>query len=480
MTSNLRQNILSGIKWNAIGQIGGQIISFLLMIILTRILLPEQFGQIAILLVFTGIADVFINSGLSVALIQRRVNSSTDFSTVFFFNIAVSLIFYGIFYVFAPFIAHFFEQPELIPLTRLVTLVFVINALGAVQMTMLAIDLNFKKQNLITVAGIFASACVSLYMVYNNYGIYTLAGQVLSLALVTNTLLWVTSRWTPMLVFSKKSFKDLFHVGSRVLISAILDKVFNTIDNLVVGKVFLIEQLGYYGRGKATRDLPVNNSTGILSSMFFPIFTKIEDDDELRRYHLKFLGLIAYVIFPIMAGLFVVAEPFTLVVFTDKWAESIPMLQIFCLYGPIYPMSVILVQSLLIRGHANLFLKLDIYKKIVLLTGMIIGIYFGVIGFLIALCISNYIGLILNLFFVSSALSIPMLSYMKTLLPSILVSILMGSIVFAMSYIAFPSILTQLIVQSVAGVIAYIGLSKLFKLSDYTFLVDLVLKRKRS
>ncbi len=479
MANNFRQNVVSAIKWNALGQVGRQIISFLLMIVLTRILLPEEFGQIGILLVFIGLADVFINSGLSVALIQRKENTTTDYSTVFIFNIVVSTFFYLTLFFCAPLIANFFHQPELLNLSRIISLVFVINSFGTVQNTILSIELNFKRQNLISIVGILCSAAVSLFMALNGYGVYSLVGQTITFALITNILLWQLSPWRPQLVFSKESFRSLFSLGSKVLGSSILDKLFTTVDNLIVGKIFNTTQLGFYTRGKATRDLPIQNTTGIFSSMFFPVFSKITDEDELRRYHLKFLGIIAYVIFPLMSGLIVVAEPFTISIFTDKWAPSIPMLQIFCLYGPIYPLSVVLVQSLLIRGHATKFLVLDIYKKIILLFGMIIGAYFGVFGFLIALCISNYLGFILNIIFSSNALKIPILEYVKCLVPSIIVSILMGLIVMSMNWLEYPSALVQLIVQSVTGIITYTLLSKIFKLTEFSFLVNLVLKRKQ-
>ena len=479
MAKSIRTNIISGLKWNAIGQFSRQIINFILMVILTRLLLPSEFGQIGILLVFIGIADVFINSGLNTALIQKNSTSNADYSTVFFFNLSVSLVFYLILFFSAPLIADFFEEPELSSLLRILALVFVINALGTIQATILTINLNFRKQNLISIIGVIISATISLYMAFNDYGVYSLIGQSLSFSITTNLILWLTSSWKPSLIFSKDSFRTLFNFGSKILASSILDRIFTTIDSLVVGKVFNTTQLGFYSRAKSTHNLPIMNTTGIISPVFFPVFSKIEDDDELRRYHLKFLSLIGYVIIPLMAGLIVVAKPLTLVLFTDKWLPSVPMLQIFAFYGALYPLSVILVQSLLVKGKAGAFLKLDVYKKIILLTSMLIGAYFGIFPFLFAICIANYLGFFLNLYVLSKTMQIKMIEYIKCFFPVVSISLIMAVFVALSGMINFPTVPIQLLVQITVGIFVYIALSKVFKLKDFYFLKELIFKRNK-
>ena len=479
MGKSIRNNIISGLKWNSIGQFSRQIINFALMVILTRLLLPSEFGQIGILLVFIGIADVFINSGLNTALIQKSSKSNTDYSTVFFFNLGVSLVFYLILFFCAPLIADFFGEPELHQLSRILALVFIFNALGTIQATILTINLNFKKQNIISIIGVFVSACTSLYMAFNGYGVYTLIGQTLSFSITTNLLLWVTSNWKPSLIFSKTSFLSLFNFGSKILASSILDKIFTTIDNLVVGKLFNTTQLGFYTRAKSTRDLPVINTTGIISSVFFPVFSKINDDEELRRYHLKFLSLIGYVTFPLMAGLIVVATPLTLVLFTDKWLPSVPMLQTFALFGALQPLSVILVQSLLVKGKAGTFLKLDIYKKSILLVSMLVGAYYGIFPLLFAICIGHYLAFFLNLFVLSKTMEIKMIVYLKCFFPVVSISLIMAVFVALAGMINYPTVTIQLLVQITVGIFAYIVLSKLFKLKDLYFLKELIFKRNK-
>lgn len=475
--SETRKNILFGVKWNAIGQIGRQLITFFLMIVLTRILSPVEFGQIGILLVFIGISDVFINSGLSTALIQQKSKSTIDYSTVFLFNLCTSLFFYCGLYFAAPTIAGYFEQPELTVLCRILSIVFVINAFGTIQSTILTIDLNFKKQNIISILGVIVSAVVSLVMALNNYKVYSLVGQLLAFSLTTNLMLWFTSKWRPQLVFSMAAFKRLFKFGSNVLVSSLLNTFFTSVDNLIVGKSFSTIQLGYYTRAKSTSDLLALNTTGILSSVFFPVFSKITDRDELIRLHKKFLGILAYMIFPIMIGLSIVAEPLTLLLFGEEWIPSSSMLQVVALYGLLYPLSVILVQTLLVIGESRRFLNLDIYKKSVLLIVMSIGMFSDLKTFLILLCTGHYIGFAINLLFLSRSLNITILDYLKCFVPSILVTSVMSLIVISIGFIEFASPIYLLSAQVIAGIISYISISFLFRIEDFFYLKNLVLRK---
>ncbi len=477
MTDQIRQNVISGVKWNGIGQFSRQFISFGVMIVLTRLLNPVEFGQIGILLFFIGISDVFINSGLSTALIQQKSKSTIDYSTVFIFNLTVSLAFYIIFFLGAPLIASYFEQPELTELCRILAFVFIINACGTVQSTILTINLDFRKQNLISVIGVAVSGLFALSMAFNGYKVYSLVGQLLAFALTTNLLLWLTSKWRPKFIFSAKSFKRLFKFGSSILLSSILDKIFTTVDNLIVGKIFNTTQLGFYTRAKSTNDLPIQNTTGILSSVFFPVFSKLNDKDELRRLHLKFIRLIAYLILPLMIGLAIVAEPLTLVLFGEKWLPSSSMLQILAIYGLLYPMSVILVQTLLVLGESRMFLKLDIYKKFILLALMIMGSFHSIEFFLISICIGHYIGFILNLIIVSKTLKLPISSYLTVFTPTIIITLAMALFVIFISNFDFPSTAVKLITQVTTGIISYISLSIIFKIDNFIFFKNLLLKK---
>lgn len=474
MGSNIRHQVISGVKWNALGQFGSQGILFVVSILLARILLPEEFGLIGMLIIFTSVSTVFIGSGLGAALIKKKNCTNADYSTVFFYNIAVSLLFFAAMFISAPYIAAFYNEPQLTNIARIVAFLFIINAFGMVQITILQKELHFKAINLIQMAAIIVSAIVAVYMAYNDYGVYSLVWQQITHALVSNVLYWIGSAWKPNFVFSRSSFKELFGFGSRLLLSGLLDQIYVSVDSLLIGKIFNAEQLGYYTRAKSTRDMPVANSTGILSKIVFPIFARIDDDNELRHRHLQLLGLTFFIIMPVMTGMLVVAEPLVIVLFTEKWLPSVWMLQILCAVGFSYPLSVILVQTILAKGRSDVFLKLDVLKKIIGFTAMIIGLYFGLIPFVIGISIANVLGLLVNILFVSGLLSLNIKAYVRLLMPVFAICVVMGLLVYGTGALLNITVVWKLIIQTFSGIIVFFGLSYVFKVKELFYFWELI------
>ncbi len=392
---------------------------------------------------------------------------------------AISTLFYLILFFGSGYIAEFYKEPELRHLTRVISLVFLINSIGVVQHTLLRKELQFKALNLISIFGVFVSAVISIIMAYSGFGVYSIVIQNISYAIVTNALFWYFSKWKPQLVFSRQSFKTLFGFGSKLLASSILDRIYTTIDTMIIGKVFSAAQLGYFTRAKATREIPVQNSTGILTSIVLPIFSKIDNPDDLRKYHIKFLTIISYTIFPIMVGLFVTAEPLTIVLFTKKWLPSVSMLQILCVSGISYPLSVILVQTILVDGRPGLFLRLDIVKKSIGVLGMVIGLFFGFYAFLWGVVISSMIGLTLNFIFAGKTIKVGIKTYAKVLFPSIAVSFAMGIVSYLAGYFLDFNLYLKLGVEVVVGVGFFIGVSWFLKIKDFIMLKDLVFQQLR-
>jgi O-antigen/teichoic acid export membrane protein len=478
MGTSVKDSFFKGIFWNAIGKYSHQGISFVVSIILSRILFPAEFGMIAMLTIFTEIAICFIDSGLSVALIQKKECTNKDFSTVFYFNITVSLIFYLILFFTAPFIAKFYELPQLTNITRLVALVFLINSFGTIQSTILKKNLNFKRLNLISIIAVAASAIVAITMALNDFGVYSLVGQHISYAIVSNLLYWFLSDWRPSFTFSKKSFRELFGFGYKLLFSSVIDKIFTQIDSLLIGKIFSANTLGFYTRAKTTKDLPINSTTGIVQSILLPIFSKIDNDEDLAAVGLKIYRLFFYIIAPIMVGLIVTAEPLIITLFSDRWLPSAPWMQIICISGVSYPLSIILCQLILTKGKSGAFLKLEIIKKTLVLLAMIIGLQFGINEFLWCTVIVLYIALYLNLVYAAKALkTIKKTKFITTLLPSLAISIIMGICVFSINYLQIETPWIELIVMVISGILIYVLLSKLFKLWEYVYLKQLIIDK---
>ena len=476
MSDNLKHQTVSGIKWNAIGKFGHQGIQFFVSLILARLLAPEEFGLISMLIIFMNIANVFIASGLGLALIQKKDCNDTDFSTVFYFNIVVSLFFYILLFFAAPWIAKFYNQPILVGLTRLQSLVFLINAFGMVQSTILTKELNFKKYNLICIIGVFVSALVAIILAFKGFGVYSIVGQNITYAIVINAIYWITADWAPKAKFSFQSFKKLFGFGSKILASNLIDKIYTSLDSLLIGKIFSPAQLGYYTRALTTKDLPINNTTNLLSSTLFPVFSKVESKEKLRAITLKIYLLVFYIVFPMMLGLIMVAKPFVVVLFSEKWLPSVPLLQILCVGGIGYPLSMVLCQAIIAQGHSGIFLKLEIYKKIIGITAMVVGLSFGMISFVWAVVISSYINTFLNLFFACKTLEDSIIPYLTRLFPTIGVSIIMMVSVYALMLIPINSLILQLILYVSFGIVVYILLSKLFRIKEYLYLESNILE----
>ena len=475
MEGNIKKNILYGLKWNAFGQFGRQGLSFAISIVLARILEPREFGLVSMLFIFTGLAAVFIDSGFGGALIQKKELSEKDCSSVFYFNISVSSVLYlGLFFM-APFIARFYRQPELVNLTRIICLVFLINSIGMVQSFLTVKELNFKKNNLIILSGVLVSGIVSLTLAFNHFGAYSIVFQSITYALVTNILYFYFSSWQPKLVFSFTALKSLFGFGSKMLLSSILSNIFMYVDNMWIGKMFNAAYLGYYFRGKSTRDLINNNVSGILSTICFPVFSKLNDNnEELIKYNHKLIRLVAYLIVPVFTGLLMVAKPFVIVVFSEKWLPSVPMLQLFCLAGINYPVSVILVQTIMAKGYSGLNLKLEIIKKSIVVIAMIIGLRFGVMVFLTAMVLESITSLTLSFYYTSKLLKFNIIDLFKDLIPALLLSISMALVLWMVHFVDLKSNLAMLIIMVFAGFIFYIGMSYVFKVKEFFTLFDVV------
>jgi O-antigen/teichoic acid export membrane protein len=474
MSINVKNEVISGIKWNFIGEFGHYIIHFIVSLVLARLLTPEDFGLYGMLLIFTAISIVFMQSGLGAALIQKKDATNADFSTVFYYNVGVSVICYIILFFCAQLIADFYNQQELNRLIKLISIGLIFNSLCVVHTTILQKELNFKKLNIIKLIGIIISGIIAIVMAYMGFGVYAIIAQTISIAVINAFLYWVTSKWRPQLIFSKKSFKELFGFGSKLLLSSLLNTFYKNVDSLIIGKFFSPAQLGYFSRAKSTKDIPLSMTSGLLTTLVFPIFSKLDNDIQIKYYHLKFLSLVGYIIFPIMTGLAVVAEPLTVLLFTDKWLPSVPMLQILCISGPVYPLSVILGQAILAKGKSNIYLKIEIIKKIIGLTGMFIGIFYGFYGFLIGLTLSWFISLLIDFVYTGNLIDTRIIEYIKTLLPAFLLSLLMAVIIYFIKFLLPDNYFLLLVIQMTVGIIIYLSASYLLKLQDFVYLGNLI------
>ncbi|MEI6346621.1 MAG: lipopolysaccharide biosynthesis protein [Bacteroidota bacterium] len=477
-TESIKSSAISAVKWSTISQIGSYGITFVLSIILARLLDPSEFGLTGMLSIFTGIAVVFINSGLSTAIIRTKDASLDDYSTVFYFNIAVSTAFYLLFFFTAPLIAAFYKEPILIPLTRLITLVFLINSFGIIQNAILIKEINFKKQTICNLIGLVASVIVSAIMAFNSYGVYSIVGQAISQAFVTNLLLWISSKWRPSGRFSKSSFMKLWQFGSKVLATTIVAQIIDNLDNLLIGKIFSAGQLGYYVRAKSTKQLPEQIFSSVMSTTSFAVLAKMSDNDsEFRRVHMHFFKLGAYIFIPVIIGFIAVAKSFIVVLYSDKWLPSVPLFQIIALSSFAYFFGVLFSQTIIAKGAGKLYFRLTTGKKILGLLSMPFGLFWGLIPFLCSFVVISMICLTLDIYFTGKLINVSIFDYLLMLFKPIITSAIMGLVVYLITFLPISSLLIVLTLQVFIGVIVYILLSVIFKTAEFLYIKQLVMDK---
>lgn len=461
--SNLSKDLRSSVVWSTIERFSSQLIQFVVSIIIARLLVPSDYGIIAMTAIFIGVSQAFIDSGFSTALIRKQDRTQIDNSTIFYFNILIGAICYWILWISAPLIAKFYNQPILIPVVRVLTLSILINAFQIVPRAILTSNADFKRQTIASLPATFLSGFIGIWMAYQGYGVWALVIQQLCSGGINSILLCVMSKWRPSMVFSLNSIKELFPFSSKLLISGLIDTIWNNSYTLVIGKFFEAKQLGLYSRAYTLGYFPSVNLASTLQRGFFPILCKLQDNDlELVNLYRKFLKLSVYVVAPIMMGIAAISAPLINIILTPKWSGCIIYLQILCFYFILKPIVSINNNIYQVKGRSDIFLHLEIYKKIISLIFLVVSIPFGVIGMCVASVISECICTILNMFLASRIIPLTISQQIKDILPTLLISIVMLVLVqFSISFISGD--LLKLVAGTLLGICFYILCGLLFK-----------------
>ena len=477
MAESLRKKTLNGVAWSALERFSTGGVNFLIGLLLARILMPSDYGLIAMLNVFIAISRAFIDSGFSTALIRKPNCTEEDNATVFYFNLVIGAICYALLYIAAPAIARFYDSPQLVEITRVIGLTLFANSFCVVQQAILSINLNFKALAKINLIATVISGVIGVVLAYIGFGVWALVVQTLLSMGIYAALLWVTVKWKPIKSFSMQSFKTLFSFGSKILVSNLLDTIFANLYTIVIGKRFTSSNLGVYSRADQFAKFPSVNITGIIQRVTFPVLSTIQnEDDRLKTNYRKFLRLSAFVLFPLMIGMAAVSKPMVLLLLTEKWIDSVPLLQLLCLSMMWYPIHSINLNLLQVKGRSDLFLKLEIYKKILGLIILFVSMPWGLKAMCYGLIIGSILSLFLNTHYTGKLLNMGFFFQMKDLLYSLISSLLMGLIVYvSISFI--PSVWLQLLSGIVIGILVYTLMAYLFKPMEWKEFV-LILKRK--
>ena len=478
MEQNLKSKTLSGFLWSAIERFSLQSVQFVINIIMARLLVPSDYGMIGMLAIFLQISQAFVDSGFTNALIQRKDRTETDFSTVFYFNILIALIFYGVLFISAPAIARFYDMPELINVTRIIAFTLIINSLSAVHRTILIIDVNFKTQSKISLSAALISGCLGIWMAYTGWGVWGLVWQTILNSILLTILFHYFVRWKPLLTFSVQSFKRLFSFGSKLLVSGMIHTIYKNLYTIVIGKRFSAVDLGYYTRAEQFAMFPSSNLNAIISRVIFPVLSTIQDDDdELKTVYRKYICLSSYIIFPLMVGLSALAKPTIELLLTEKWSGVVILLQILCFDWMFDHLSMINLNLLYVKGRSDLALKLEIVKKTIATTILFISIPFGLIGMCCGRVLYSLIATYLNSRYTKSLIGLSFYDQMKDIFPYIILTFIMGISVYSISFFNLSNI-NHLIIGIIIGIFLYMTMSSVLKLDSYKILFQLIKNKK--
>ncbi len=476
MSESLKQKAVNGMKWSAIERFSAQGVQFIIQIILARLLLPSDYGIIAMLTIFIGISQTFVNSGFSNALIRKLDRDENDYTTTFLFNIAVGVIFYGLLYLGAPLIASFYNIPLLASITKLIGLSVVFNSLCIVQQAILTIKIDFKTQTYVSLFSVIISGGIAIYLASEGFGAWALAWQVVIAAFLRSVLFWILVGWKPKGRFSKKSFKSLFGFGSKLLASGLLDTIYKNIYLIVIGKLYSSQLLGFYSKGKDLSVYPASSITTIIQRVTYPILSEMQDDEErLRNNYRKLLRLSAFIIFPLMVGLTALADPLVRLLLTDKWEDSILLLQILCCSMMWYPIHAINLNLLQVKGRSDLFLRLEVYKKILTTVILFSTLPFGIVALCIGQVVNSLIALFVNTYYTGKLIEVGFFMQMKDLFPVLFSSLVMYFSIVVMNTFAYNNV-EQLIFGFFVGSSIYLCISYLSKSVELRDIISLLKK----
>lgn len=427
---SLKKQAIAGIKWTFVQQFSVQVINFAVQIILARLLMPEMFGLVAMVVVFISIGQALMDGGMTSSLIRTKNPDQLDYSTVFITNIIMSLGVYGVIFIAAPYIALFYNQEILTNIIRILSLTFVIRALVAVHMAKLTKEMNFKLQMKLQIPSTIMAGIVGISMAYQGYGVWSLVwlNLIQAISFTVQTLMFM--KWRPSLIFNFERFKYHFNFGYKLTLASLIDVIFNDAYRIVIGKFYSPAAVGFFHQAETLRLFPVQQISTVVGKVTYPLFAKMNDDDALKFAYKITMKLVLVLIVPLMLGLILMAEEGFRFLFGEKWLSAVPYFQILALASIVRPLSVYNLNILKVKGRSDIFLRIEILKKIIGVALLIVGLNFQVIGLVISLTVFSYISFIINMYFSGSLISYSI----KEQLKDTLFLYILGGLVFLLLY----------------------------------------------
>ena len=467
--SQLRKKTLLGVVWAYAQQFSGQIVNFVISIILARLLMPSEFGLIGMIAIVLGIGDTLKDAGMSESLIRTSKPDDVDYSSVFYINILLSVFIYSVIFVAAPLLSEFYGVSTLTKMTRVLSLGIIIGALSSVQRTKLTKEMNFKTQFFVDVPSFIISGIVGVVMAYKDYGVWSLVAMQLTRNSLSTLQLWFYSKWIPKLTFSTKRLKHHFNYGYKLTISRLLEVLYKNMYNILIGKNFTAADLGYYSRSLSTTNLVVQNITGAIDKVTFPLFSEIHyDNNRLKKVYCMVMQQVLFWIAPILIGAAVFGVPLFRLVFTEKWLPAVPMFQILCVVGIMYPIHSYNLSILNVKGRSDLFLKLEVIKKVIAVTFVFVVLPYGVFALLYFQVFFSIFAFFINSYFSGMLIGYRVFEQLKDIIPILIISISMGLLCLIVDEQLLKesfSDLARILIGFSVGVLYYFLVSTVFQLA---------------
>lgn len=465
--------VINNFIWRFMERCGAQTVTLVVSIVLARLLDPSAYGIVALVTIITSILQVFLDCGFSSALVQKKNADDIDFSSVFYFNVVAGLILYLVLYLAAPAIATFYKLPSLVSVIRVLGLTLIIYSLKSVQQAYVTRNLMFKKFFFATLGGTLGAAFIGVYMAYKGYGVWALVAQHLFNMLTDTIILWFTVKWRPQKTFSFYRLKVLLSFGWKLLASSLLDTIYNDIRQLIIGRMYTSSDLAYYNQGKKYTQVLITNINSSIDSVLLPTMSKAQDEISLvRSMTRRAIKTSTYLIMPMMMGLAVCAEPLVDLILTEKWLPCVPYMRVFCFTFAFYPIHTANLNAIKALGRSDLFLKLEIIKKIVGISVLLCTMWWGPLIMAYSLLFTSVIGQIINSWPNKNLLGYSYLDQVKDMLPQMGISCLMGVIVFCVQFFGLSDVIT-LCIQIPLGVVIYIIASKVFHVDSYEYILGI-------
>lgn len=468
MTS-LRDRTISGIFWALLQNVGGKGISFIVMIILARLLTPKIFGLIGMLMIFIQLSQVLVRAGFNQALIQKKNTDDEDYSSVFWINLIVGVGIYVVFFFAAPWVAMFYDQPVLTGLLRALSIVFVINSFSYVQEAKLQKEMRFKTLTVIHIPSTILGGVVAIVMAIMDFGVWSIIFLQLTTRFAYAVQIWVYAKWKPVFVFNVQKARKLFSFGGKLMISGILATVFKNIYFVVIGKFFPVSAVGYYQNANQLVTVPSTTISGALNKVSFSSFSSIQDDDiRLKEGYRKIIQQVLFWVCPIFVLAGVIAEPLFRFVFTEKWLSAVPYFQILCMVGIMYPLNSYNLSILNVKGRSDLFLKLDVIKVLFKIIGIILVLPFGIFPLLFFEAIYSFVVYFVNSFYSGKFINYSIVEQLKDIGKIVLLSAILGIVVYGVDlFIEKFSDILRLLIECSVGIAIYWCGAKLWRMSPY-------------